>query len=86
MAKRRQHEPLRIPENWRGQDRSFVMQLERLLDDIYGHMDNKDAWESVYPVGAIYLSAEDTEPSRLFGGEWEAVTNSLNLYMWKRCK
>jgi len=29
------HEPLRIPENWRGQDRQFVIQLERLLDDVY---------------------------------------------------
>ena len=32
---RRQHEPLRIPENWKGQDRSMVIQLDRILDDIY---------------------------------------------------
>lgn len=37
MAKvqRRSHEPLRVPDNWRGQDRQLVIQLERLLDDIY---------------------------------------------------
>ena len=29
------HEPLRIPAGWTGQDRSFVIQLERLLDDLY---------------------------------------------------
>lgn len=28
-------EPLRVPEKWQGQDRAFVIQLERLMDDIY---------------------------------------------------
>ena len=32
---RRQHEPLRVPDTWRDQSRAFVVQLERLLDDIY---------------------------------------------------
>jgi len=80
----RQHEPLRIPERWTGQDRSFVVQLERLLDDIYNHMNNADAWRSVYPVGAVFTSVDDTSPAETFGGTWEAVENSLNLYMWKR--
>jgi hypothetical protein len=31
----RQHEPLRIPEGWHGQDRAFVVQLNRMLDEIY---------------------------------------------------
>ena len=29
------HEPLRVPDKWQGQDRAFVIQLERLMDDIY---------------------------------------------------
>lgn len=29
----------------------------------------------VYPVGAIYISMNDTSPSNLFGGEWERVTD-----------
>lgn len=33
MAK--QHEPLRVPANWKDQDRALVIQLERILDDIY---------------------------------------------------
>jgi len=84
MARIRQHEPLRIPEHWRGQDRSFVVQLEHILDDIYAHMHNADAWKSVYPVGAVFISSEDTSPAELFGGTWEEVENSLDLYMWKR--
>ena len=31
----RQHEPLRVPNNWNGQDRSLVIQLEKILTDLY---------------------------------------------------
>lgn len=31
----RQHETLRVPNNWNGQDKAFVIQLERVLTDIY---------------------------------------------------
>lgn len=32
------HEPLRVPEKWQGQDRMFVIQLERQLEDIYNRL------------------------------------------------
>ena len=32
------HEPLRVPDGWKGQDRAFVIQLERQLDDIYNRL------------------------------------------------
>jgi len=31
----RQHEPLRVPQGWKGQDKALVIQLERVVDDIY---------------------------------------------------
>lgn len=80
----RKHEPLRVPQGWEGQARALVVQLERILNDVYGHMHNDDAWRTVYPVDSIYISDSDTSPAELFGGAWEAVTNSLNLHMWKR--
>ena len=41
-------EPLRIPDNWRSQDRQFVIQLERVLDKLYqGKVDVKDFKEAV---------------------------------------
>lgn len=40
MAK--QHEALRVPERWREQERSFVMQLDRILDEIYAMFGNVD--------------------------------------------
>ena len=36
--------------------------------------------ESVYPVGAIYLSVNDVNPAVLFGfGEWEAIKDRFLL-------
>lgn len=46
-----------------------------------------------YPVGAIYLSVNDTDPATLFGGTWERIGGRLPLgaddtyldvFMWKR--
>lgn len=31
----RQHQPLRVPQGWNDQDRSLVIQLERLFDEVY---------------------------------------------------
>lgn len=46
----------------------------------YGFNDNKEKVDiglivqqlllNVYPVGAIYMSADDTDPAELFGGTW----------------
>lgn len=32
-----------------------------------------------YPVGAIYLSVNDTNPSELFGGEWTQIKDKFLL-------
>lgn len=31
----KQHEPLRVPSHWTEQERSFAIQLNRILDEIY---------------------------------------------------
>lgn len=33
--KMRQHQPLRVPNGWKEQDRALVIQLERLFDELY---------------------------------------------------
>ena len=47
----------------------------------------KTIFDMVYPVGTIYLSANNANPQELFGGEWEQIQNT-NLYpsmfVWKR--
>lgn len=58
MAKTRQHVPLRVPSGWTGEARALVLQLERLLDEIYALLGQENggggpagvsdvAWDSV---------------------------------------
>ena len=41
-------------------------------------------FDLVYPVGAVYISANSNNPSNIFGGSWQSINNSLGVYMWKR--
>lgn len=36
-------------------------------------------WEFFYPVGAIYISTNDTSPAVLFGGTWTKISNKFLL-------
>lgn len=36
-------------------------------------------WETIYPVGSIYMSATSTSPSVLFGGTWEQLKDRFLL-------
>ena len=36
-------------------------------------------WEVAYPVGAIYISTNATDPSVLFGGTWNRITDRFLL-------
>ena len=39
----------------------------------------------LYPVGSIYVSMNETDPSKLFGGTWNETTSSVpNSYAWYR--
>ena len=31
----KQHEQLRVPRNWKDEEKAFIIQLDRILDDIY---------------------------------------------------
>lgn len=57
---KRQHKTLRVPDNWRGQDRSFVMQLEQILDDIYNNLNSVKSVLGIKPDdnGNVALTKE----------------------------
>ena len=39
----------------------------------------KKYWETIYPVGHIYISASETDPGTLFGGTWEQIKDTFLL-------
>lgn len=38
----------------------------------------------VYPIGSIYLSVNNVNPTSLFGGTWEQIDEAQTIYVWKR--
>lgn len=41
----------------------------------------KTIFDMVYPIGAIYLSVNNTNPKDLFGGTWEQIQIFLYLFL-----
>lgn len=42
-------------------------------------IDGKTVIDMIYPVGSIYLSVNNTDPSTLFGGTWEQIKDQFLL-------
>jgi len=39
----------------------------------------------IYPIGSVYTSTANTNPSTLFGGTWQEIQQqTLNVHMWER--
>lgn len=54
------------------------------VGDINGNMDLIDTamkaiLDKLYPIGAVYMSADSTNPSVFFGGTWEAISGRFLL-------
>lgn len=55
-----QHETLRVPAGWKEQDRMLIVQLERILDDIYKRF-GRLAWEDLSAVLQAKLATLDND-------------------------
>lgn len=72
-------------------DKSDLKQYETIdkifevygLGDVSARTDEKlnsiDLFNLVYPVGSIYMSVNDADPSMLFGGTWERLKDRFLL-------
>lgn len=44
-----------------------------------GMFSKSSDWEAIYPVGSIYMSANSTNPTTLFGGTWTQLKDQFLL-------
>ena len=51
----------------------------RVQDQSSSALNTKDIIDIVYPVGSIYMSVNDTDPSLLFHGTWERIKDRFLL-------
>ena len=68
---------------------SLESELEESIDNLDTSINNLDTkitefqntfLNLVYPIGAIYLSLNDTDPGSLFGGVWEKICQGRTLF------
>lgn len=55
---------------------SDITNLQSALND---KVDKSDLLDLIYPIGAIYMSVNSTNPSVLLGGTWEHINNCFLL-------
>ena len=49
------------------------------IRDAEAHTKINNIWETIYPVGSIYMSVASTSPADLFGGVWERIQDRFLL-------
>lgn len=49
---------------------SALFSLNKKIEAISAKIQN--VWDTIYPIGSIYLSVNSANPSTIFGGEWES--------------
>ena len=54
-----------------------IYAVKSAVDTLQSNINNY--WETVYPVGAIYISASSTSPASLFGGTWTQIQEKFLL-------
>jgi len=79
----RQHQPLRVPQGWVDQERSLVIQLERLFDDIYkrfGRLTRDDLGKALNDLlDQMGTDIDTIESAMVTAVSYNAVTGYLTV-------
>lgn len=51
--------------------------LEKKINEAVKKLDKY--WETIYPIGSIYISESEANPGELFGGTWERIKDRFLL-------
>ena len=70
IIKRKTHNKYDASDVVYNRGKSTEASVQSCIDDIYSRLNN--IFKSIYPIGAIYMSSDPTNPGTLFGGEWIA--------------
>ena len=57
----------------------IIAWLRQWFDDIYLQQANVIDIDDVYPIGSIYMSTNNVNPSTLFGGTWTKIEDKFLL-------
>lgn len=56
-----------------------IEELNKKLESILDDLNYKVIIDKIYPIGSVYLSFSNINPSTMFGGEWEQITGNKYL-------
>ena len=54
------------------------------LDAIFTYYYLTNIIDKIYPIGAVYLSANNVNPSNYLGGYWRLLNGDDGIYKWER--
>ena len=81
----------RIPEWRKGEEtaayiRKIVLFLKDFCQEVWRACSEKEMLERIYPVGSIYLCANEENPGASLGGRWERMEEAFEstVSAWKR--
>ena len=50
-----------------------------------GLLDNITVIDLIYPIGSVYMTVRDIDPSELFGGVWNVLESDFeDIYLYER--